>query len=214
MRLVILSSFVCMLNVIGASITAHAEDKNTAASVAASEEAEPAPATWSLGFGVGSGAITGTDNEAFSQGVSSSLQLGYRLNHKLRLQLNGDYTSFTRFQLDPTKSQQQSALTLGLRWAPFEPVSRPNRPHIDLSSIYLKGGLGVGRLVRTPYDTFNPFRDDQVKWGGAVTAGLGWAPIRGPGYSFGIEASDSVVIYKDEVRHNFGVNLMANIDLF
>ncbi|MCP4448323.1 MAG: porin family protein [Myxococcales bacterium] len=191
-----------------------ADDQTASATISESKPAAIAPAKWSLGLGFGTGAITGSGDEEFSQGVSSSLQLGYRLSSRLRLQLDGEYTSFARFKLDPTKAQQQSAVTLGARWAPFEPDERPMFSHVNLAGVYLKGGLGVGHLIRTPYDTINPFSVDQGKWGGAVTAGLGWTPLRGPGYELGIEASDSVVLFKDEVRHNFGLNLMVNVDLF
>lgn len=193
---------------------AQADNDTASASISESEPMATLPARWSLGLGVGNGAISGTGRERFSQGVSSSLQLGYRLSTKLRLQFNGDRTSFARFELDPTQAQQQSAVTLGARWAPFESSERPTFPHVDPTSLYLRGGLGVGHLTRSPYDTLNPFRTDQRKWGGAVTAGLGWTPLRGPGYEFGIEASDSMVLFKDEARHNFGLNLMVNIDLF
>ncbi len=201
-----------------ATAVASAQQRTTMVAVSPSEAETPPPppppARWSMALGVGSGGITGTDTEDFSQGVSWSLQLAYRLSRTLRLQLDGEYTGFARFDADPTKSQQQSSLTLGVRWAPFESDDRLRSPRIDLSNVYVKGGLGVGHLIRTPYDTLSPFRVEHGKSGGAVTAGIGWAPIQGAGYTLGLEATDSMVVFKDEVRHNFGLNFVVNVDLF
>ena len=58
------------------------------------------------------------------------------------------------------------------------------------------------------------FDIEQGRWGGAATAGIGWNVLRGPQFGFGLEASDSMVIYSDESRHNFAVNGVLHLELF
>jgi hypothetical protein len=174
---------------------------------------EPLP-RMHFGFGIGGGGISGTDDEELSQGVSWTLQLGYRVAPGLHLLFNGDYTTFARYSPDPDLSQQQSAITLGVRWAPLESLLRdPRLLTIDLSNFYLKAGLGAAHLIRQPYGSFNPIKIDQGSWGPAATAGIGWGVLRGESVAFGLEASDSVGLYDDGVRHSFGVNLMMNVSL-
>lgn len=161
---------------------------------------EPAPRMY-FAFGLGGGGLTGTDREDFSQGVSWTLQVGYRVAPRVHLLLNGDYTMFTRYQLDADQSQQQSAVTLGARWAPFARVP-----------LYGKAGLGAGHLIRQPYGSFDPTEVSNGRWGPAATAGLGYAMSRIGQAHLGIEASNSAVLYDGGLRHNFGVNLLCHID--
>jgi len=167
-----------------------------------------------LGLGLGGGGISGTDDEAFSQGMSWTIQLGYKLRPQLHLLFNGDYTSFTRYELDPDYSQQQSAITLGVRWAPFEHPPIPGATMLDLTNFHLKAGVGVGHLIRQPFGSFNPLKITQGTWGGAATFGVGWNLIRTESLGFGLEASDSLAIYGDGTRHSFGVNLLFQAALF
>ncbi len=159
-----------------------------------------------MGLGVGGGGLTGTDTESSSSGLSWTIQLGYRVSPHLHVLLNGDYTSFTRYTLDRDYTQQQAAMTLGVRWAPFEsPVTRRTS---DLANVYLKAGLGVGHLIRQKYGSF--FSVEQGKWGPAATAGIGLGLSRSEQFGLAIEASDSLVLYGDALRHNFGFNLLVH----
>lgn len=168
-----------------------------------------------MGFGFGTGGLSGTESEDLSQGVAMAIHLGYRLRPQLRALVSGNYTMFARYQPDPDLMQQQSAITLGLRWAPFEfPLQHPDAMTADLTNIYLKAGLGVGHLIRQPYGSFNLFRTDQGSYGLAATAALGWNVIRGERFGFGLEASDSLVVYAHESRHNFGFGFMLEAELF
>ena len=167
-----------------------------------------------MGLGLGGGGISGTDDEDFSQGMSWTIQLGYKLTPQLHLLFNGDYTSFARYQPDPDLSQQQSAVTLGVRWAPFELPAIRDATMLDLTNLHLKAGLGVGHTIRQTFGSFNPLKVTQGSWGGAATLGVGWNLIRRGNMSLGIEASDSVVINKAGTRHNYGVNLLLQTPLF
>lgn len=162
-----------------------------------------------LGLGVGGGGLTGTEAESFSSGLSWTVQIGYRLRSHLHLLLNGDYTSFTRYTLDRDYSQQQSAVTLGVRWAPFEePVTSSAS---DFTNVYVKAGVGVGHLIRQRYGSL--FSVEQGAWGPAATVGLGWGLSRSEHFGLAIEASDSLVIYDEATRHNFGINLLVHAAL-
>jgi hypothetical protein len=157
-----------------------------------------ASATLYAALGFGGGALTGTDREGFSSGVSWTLQLGHRVAPNLHLLFNGDFTSNTRYTLDPDYSQQQSAVTLGVRWAP-------------LKYGYVKAGLGVAHLIRQRYDSF--WSIEQGAWGGALNAGVGIDLFRGESFGMAVEASDSLAIYGSGVRHNLGLNLVFSANL-
>ncbi len=163
-----------------------------------------------VAVGAGGGGLTGTDTESFSSGMSWTVQLGYRVAPHLHALFNGDYTSFTRYSLDHDFSQQQAALTLGVRWAPFEePVSTRGS---DFTNLYLKAALGAGHLIRQRYGEF--FSVDQGAWGPAATLGVGWGVTRSEHFGLAVEASDSVVLYDgDTLRHNVGFNLVVHAAL-
>jgi hypothetical protein len=166
-------------------------------------------------LGLGGGGLSGAGEEDFSQGVSSTIQLGYRISPHLHVLFNGDYTAFTRYSLDPELSQQQSAITLGVRWAPLEyPVASSSVPVLDLTNLYLKGGIGAAHLIRQPYGSFNPLGVTQGSWGGAATAGIGWGVLRGGNFTLGLEASDSLAVYRSGPRHNFGMNMLIQFGWF
>ncbi len=149
---------------------------------------------YALGFG--GGALTGTDREAFSSGMSWTIQVGYRVAPTLHLLFNGDFTSNARYSPDPDYSQQQSAVTVGVRWSPVR-------------FGYLKAGVGTAHIIRQHYDSF--WSIDQGAWGGAVTAGIGTTVARGETFGIGIETSDSMAIYGDGLRHNVGFNLLLQV---
>ncbi len=149
--------------------------------------------------GVGAGGLTGTEMESYSSGVAWTIQLGYRLSPRLHALLSGDYTSFARYSLDNDQSQQQSALTLGVRWEPWE-------------KLYLKAGLGVGHLIRQDYGTF--FAVDQGAWGPAATVGFGWGLFESEHFGLSVELADSAVLYHgDTLRQNLGLNLVVHATL-
>ena len=174
----------------------------------ATKGSAPAPRLY-LGLGVGGGGLTGTRTESFSSGLSWTIQIGYRIGSRLHLLLNGDYTSFARYTLDRDSSQQQSAVTLGIRWAPFEEPA--TRSASDFTNLYAKAGVGVGHLIRQSYGSF--FSAEQGAWGPAATVGLGWGLSRSEHFGLAIEASDSFVIYDAASRHNFGINLVVHAGL-
>jgi hypothetical protein len=163
---------------------------------------------------VGVGGISGTDDEDLSQGMAFTIGVGLRVSPHLHLMLNSDYTSFARYQPDPDLSQQQSSLTLGARWAPLDFAVDDGIAVIDLTNVYLRGGLGVAHLIRIPFGSFNLFRVEQGTWGGAVTGAVGWTALRWQGGALGVEASDSLAIYGDGTRQNFGVTLFGQLERF
>ena len=172
------------------------------------KSAEP-PARY-VAIGIGGGGLTAAAGEPFSQGVSWTLQAGYRIAPGMHLLFNGDYTSFARYQADPDFSQQQSAVTLGARWAPFD-APPSGALTLDLTGFYLKGGIGVAHRFLAPYGSLRPFSGEGRRWGGAVTAGLGWNALRSDTVGFGLELSDSLAIYSDHTRHNVGFNLVMSM---
>jgi caspase domain-containing protein len=166
-----------------------------------------------LTFGIGNGVISGTDSEDASQGISWTLSIGFRVRPHLHVLFNGDYTTSARYQPDPDLSQQQSALTLGVRWAPLEFPTPERTLCINLTNFYLKAGLGVGHIIRQPYGSLNPLETEQGRWGGAATGGIGWGVLSGAKVGFSVEATDSLVLYSDEARHNFSVNGVFSVQL-
>lgn len=168
------------------------------------------PDRWLIALGYGGGGLT-DKNDRLSQGMATSLHLGYRLSPSLHLVLAADTASFAR-SADLNFSQQQSSLTLGLRWAPWErPVAGPS---IDFTNFYVRGGLGVGHVIESRYDTLSPLAIRQGDWGLAATGALGWAPLRGAGWSLGLEVADSAVAYgANDVRHNFGALMLLTVRL-
>jgi hypothetical protein len=148
-----------------------------------------------LAIGVGGGALTGTDREEFSSGVSWTIQLGHRVAPKVHILMNMDATSYTRYSLDSDYSQQQAAITFGALWSPSKRA-------------YVKGGIGTAHLVRQEYGSF--WSIDQGPWGGAVMAGLGYELFGGDTISAALEIADSLAIYGDGIRHNFGMNLVVS----
>lgn len=171
----------------------------------------PPPGPVFLSLGVGTGGISGSDDEAFSQGISWSLQIGHRYRPQLAFVLSGEFTGFARYEMDPALSQQHSAITLGARLTPFG-ERRPLRElQIDPAQLWVRAGLGVGHFVRVPYSRL--FDPDQGPTGPAATVGIGWAPIIGRAWALGFEATDSAAVYGDGVRHSFGINFLASLDL-
>lgn len=154
------------------------------------------PARAYLALGIGGGMLTGTEMEPSSSGVSWTIQLGYRVARPLHLLMSGDFISFTRYAPDPSRSQQQGALTLGILWTPRQPV-------------YVKAGLGVAHLIQQDYGSL--WSVDQGAWGGAITAGLGVSIYQDESFGLAVEAADSFAIYGGSTRHELGFNLLARI---
>lgn len=171
----------------------------------------PAPTGLTLGIGVGAGGLGAAGKEPFSQAAGFSLQLGYELSPELELLFDGQYATFARYRPDPSLSQQQAALTLGVRWWPLSGGERPRRIALDPERVALKLGAGVGHLIQVPYGSLNPFEVEQGPWGPAVTVGAGWYPVRGPGFEVGLEASHSTVHYDGDDRSHFVGGFMLRI---
>lgn len=150
-------------------------------------------------LGLGGGGLGGTDREDFSQGFAYMFQVGQRVTPSVHLLLSGDYVAFTRYSPDPDQAQQQGAVTLGARWAPF-------------ARVYGKAGLGVGHLIRQSYDGFNPFDQTSGRWGPAATAGLGWIMSDFGQAQLAVEVADSIALYDGTARNSYGVNLVLQFE--
>ena len=183
---------------------------------------EPAPRL-ALTIGFGAGGLTGGSSasmaavaageqpESFSQGVSIHVGEAFRVTDQMWVLFNGEYTAFARYRPDPTLAQQQGVVTLGVGFQPFADGKRIGRIALDPKNLSLKLAVGAAHLIQVPYGDLDPFAVRQGEWGPALTGGVGWFPLRTPGWELGFEASDSVGFYASGPRHNMGLNLVARL---
>jgi len=165
-----------------------------------------------VALGFGPGGLSGGGDDDWSQGVATSMQIGYRLWPRIHLLYDNEITAQARYAADPDVSQQQSAFTVGVRMLPFGERWPACGASVDVARLYVKAGIGVGHIIRVPDGSFDLFDIDQGSWGPAATGGVGFTPLVGRGGSLGLELSASAVFHDDGTRNNVGLNLVASLD--
>ena len=166
----------------------------------------------SLALGWGGGALPENDDDMFSSGVSYVLQAGLRLQPSLWLVFDNRVLSGARHDDDPARSRGQGAFTSGLKWAPFGVAGEDEQKWvIDLRRFSIMAGFGLGVRSSSSRDRF--FSPPDNDYGVATTAGAGWMPIGGRGWSLGLELTDSLVRAGGEVRQHIVSDLLLTVQM-
>jgi hypothetical protein len=163
----------------------------------------------SFALEVGVGSVV--REEATSSSTAFGVQLGQNVFEALGLIVS--FVGTTESDDPDAGRSVYGALSLGVRWMPFEPRKSAVRPgllspyrYFDVAALHLEGGIGVQlqeRIVGTRSD-----------YSVSPTAGfvIGWLPMQGEDYAFGVEARIDVAYHgatrghialfaKVEVRH-------------
>ena len=199
-------AFTCLALTAAFAAPAQADDASKA------PEPKNERAGLSLALGWGGGALPENDDDMFSSGISYVLQAGFRVQPSLWLVFDNRVLSGARNEDDPARSRGQGAFTSGLKWAPFGVAGEDEQKWVlDPRRFSLMAGFGLGVRSSSSHDRF--FSPPDNDYGVAATAGAGWMPIGGRGWSLGLELTDSLVRAGGEVRQHIVSDLLLTVQL-